>query len=191
MKITLPALLGACLLAAPVMAQRAAPGPASVARGVTASAIVENVDLTERQVLLRGTNGDLRTIRVGPEVRNLAQMRVGDTVTLAFGEALVLAVADARDGQAPLAALATGARAQAGARPGAGATQLVQARVRVDAVDRATGSVTFTGPLGVQRTARPRNPQLLTFVRALRPGQMVDVAYAEAVELRVAPSPRR
>ena len=56
-----------------------APGTASVSRVVTASATVTAIDLTTREVTLRRDNGSTFTLVAGPEVRNLPQIRVGDT----------------------------------------------------------------------------------------------------------------
>jgi len=76
---------GALGLAGPAFAQRRGnPEPAAVGAAETHTAIVETVDQTARQVLLRGDEGSLHTVPLGPEVRNLAQLRSGDTVTVEF-----------------------------------------------------------------------------------------------------------
>jgi hypothetical protein len=76
---------GALGLAGPAFAQRRGnPEPAAVGVAETHTAIVETVDQTARQVLLRGDEGSLHTVPLGPEVRNLAQLRSGDTVTVEF-----------------------------------------------------------------------------------------------------------
>ena len=75
--ITIPALAqstGAAMV-------RTGPGTASAARVVTASATVTAIDMNTRQVTMRGAGGNTFTVVAGPEVRNLSQVRVGDTVT--------------------------------------------------------------------------------------------------------------
>ena len=51
---------------------------------VTVTAVVENVDQAKRQVTLRGPEGNLNTIHVGPEVKNPPQIHKGDEVNVAL-----------------------------------------------------------------------------------------------------------
>jgi hypothetical protein len=181
-------LAAGLLAAAPAFAQ--APEGASVTRTQTATATVESIDRTTRQVVLRGEDGTIETIVAGPNVRNLAQVHAGDTVVLEFGEALIVALANPADGAGPAGAGAAEARTARGQRPGAAAAEGVRARVTINAVNRRTGAVTFTGPSGVQRTARPQQREMIDFARSLRPGQQVDIVYGRAVALRVEPMRR-
>ncbi|TCH95982.1 hypothetical protein EJV46_22150 [Roseococcus sp. SYP-B2431] len=181
-------LAAGLLAAAPAFAQ--APEGAVVSRTATASAVVESIDRSTRQLVLRGEDGTFETVVAGPNVRNLAQVHPGDTVVLEFGEALIVALANPADGAGPGGAGVAGARTAPGQRPGAGAAEGVRARVTVDAVNRRTGAVTFTGPAGVRRTARPRQPEMVEFARSLRPGQQVDIVYGRSVALRVEPMRR-
>jgi hypothetical protein len=183
--LSLATAAGALGLAGPAFAQRRGnPAPAAVGAVDTHTAIVETVDQTARQVLLRGEDGSLHTIPVGPEVRNLAQLRSGDTVTIEFREGLAVALANPADG-APAASVAGAARRRpTGARPGGGVARVVTLRVTVTAVDTAANTVTFTGPLGKSRTVAVQRPELQAFIRQLRPGQQVDIAYAESVVFR-------
>lgn len=185
-------LAAGLLAAAPAFAQRpeGAPQGASVVRTTTATAIVESIDHTTRQVVLRGQDGTLETVVAGPRVRNLAQVHAGDTVVLEFGEALAVALANPSDGAGPVGAGAAEARTAPGQLPGMGVAEGVRARVTIDAVNRRTGAVTFTGPSGIQRTARPQRPDLVAFARSLRPGQQVDIVYGRSVALRVEPMRR-
>lgn len=188
-------LAAGLLVAAPAFAQTppaagAAPPVATLARTVSATAIVESIDRTTRQIVLRGEDGNIETVVAGPRVRNLAQVHAGDTVVLEFGEALILALANPSDGADPVAAGVATARQAPGQRPGAAAAEGARARVTVNSVNRRTGAVTFTGPAGVQRTARPQQPEIVAFARTLRPGQQVDIAYGRSVALRVEPMRR-
>ncbi|MDB5376308.1 MAG: hypothetical protein JWR00_754 [Rubritepida sp.] len=181
-------LAAGLLAAAPAFAQ--APEGAAVTRTQTATATVESIDRTTRQVVLRGEDGTMETIVAGPNVRNLAQVHVGDTVVLEFGEALIVALANPADGAGPGGVGGAEARAPRGQRPGAAAAEGVRARVTINAVNQRTGAVTFTGPAGVQRTARPQQREMIDFARSLRPGQQVDIVYGRAVAVRVEPMRR-
>jgi len=48
------------------------------------------IDSTTRAVTLKGLQGHELTITVGPEVKNFAQMKVGDQVNAEYLEALTL-----------------------------------------------------------------------------------------------------
>jgi hypothetical protein len=183
--LTLATAAGALGLAGPAFAQRRGnPAPAAVGAVETHTAIVETVDQTARQVLLRGEAGSLHTVPVGPEMRNLAQLRSGDTVTIEFREGLAVALANAADGAPAATVAAAGARRPAGQRPGGGVARVVTMRVTVTAVDTRANTVTFTGPLGKSRTVAVERPEMQAFIRQLRAGQQVDIAYAESVVIR-------
>ena len=178
------AMLSAC--AAPAQPPPR-PEPTAVAREAQFVAVVESVDQSTREVVLRGPEGNLVTVTAGPEVRNLAQVRRGDRVHVTYGAALAVEMAPPGGGGPP-AEVATGmARAEPGARPAGAVGQRVRARVRIEQVDPATGRVAFVGPQGVRREVTPQNPAMADFARRLRPGDEVDMTYAEAVAVRVEP----
>lgn len=183
------ATLAAALLAtgadAPAHAQQ--PGVA-VTRAESLTATVESVNLGSREVVLRDASGQLLTVVAGPEARNLAQLRPGDRVAIEYQEALAVEMVRPDDPRPPVEALAGGGRAPEGARPGGSLGQVIRVRVRIDAVDAATGRVIFTGPAGDKRTVMAQDPRMSEFVRNLRPGEQVDIAYTEALAVRVEPA---
>jgi hypothetical protein len=190
----IPASLALALLAtaAPTaMAQTATTPPgAAVSRLTTLTATVETVDMTAREVLLRGEGGRLVTVVAGPEVRNLAQVRPGDRVTMDYREAIAVEIVRPGDTRPPVGGAAAAVRAKPGQRPAGMAGEAVRVRVRIDAVDPGAGVVTFTGPRGATRRVAVREPEMRDFVRGLRPGEEVDIVYAEALAVRVEPAAR-
>jgi hypothetical protein len=186
----LPAAL-ALLLAAPVLAQTATtpatPPAASAQRESEVTATVESVDVPNRQVLLRGTDGSLATVKVGPAVRNLAQVRPGDTVRVAYLESLV---AELSPPGAPLTASSDVAaiRAQPGQRPGAAAVERIRVRVRILDIDQGSGTVRFVGPNGQPRVAVVKEPAMLDLLRQMKPGDEVNLTYTEALAISVTPT---
>jgi hypothetical protein len=176
--VLLLAVLGAC--------QSPAPPPTHVSQTRQLVATVETVDMSTRQVLLRTPDGTRATVVAGPEVRNLPQLRAGDRVTVTYQEAV--AVQMAQPGAAPpnAAALVT-QRAALGQLPGGAVSGVVSARVTVNSVAPDGTSVTFTGPSGVVHTTEVWDPQMQSFVQRLRPGDQVDVGYANELAVRVEP----
>jgi hypothetical protein len=185
-------LWGAIWLAPGLAFAQAAPPPAVVAQTIERTAVIESVNVAERSLLLRGDSGAqtgvLATVRVGPQVRNLAQVRPGDRVVLTVTDSIAVSVARPADGEPATAEGETASRAPAGERPAASLNEGRRVRVRVDAVDAARNVVSFTEPDGVQRTVRVQNPRMQAFLRGLTPGEQVDVVYLESVSLRVLPA---
>ena len=163
------------------------PGVA-VTRTEALTGTVELVNLASREVVLRDAGGRAVTVVAGPEARNLEQLRPGDRVSIEYRAALAAEMVRPGDPRPPVEALAGGERAPAGERPGGALGQVVRVRVRIDAVDAEAGRVTFTGPAGGTRTVTAQDPKVREFVRNLRPGEQVDLAYSEALAVRVEPA---
>jgi hypothetical protein len=159
--------------------------PTVVERTSEAIAIVEAVDQRERSAVVRLPNGELTTIRPGPAMRNFAQLRPGSQVVLSYTEAV--AVALARPGAPPTAAVEGAARAPAGGQPGAAMAHADRMRVKIDAIDRRANRVTFTTPAGQQRVVTVQNPSMQRFLRTLNVGDEVDVTFAEVATITVRP----
>jgi hypothetical protein len=58
------------------------------------TARVEDIDYDSRLVTLRGPSGQIRKVRVGPEVKNLEAVKKGDQVLVRHTEAVAIAVTE-------------------------------------------------------------------------------------------------
>jgi hypothetical protein len=182
-----PAFLAALLLATPALAQPSEPAVRVATTRIEAR--VESVNQTTREVVLRGEGGRLFTFVAGPDVRNLAQVRAGDRVLVAYREAIALAMARPGAPADPQAAIVAG-RAAEGDRPGAAIAEAVRVRVRIIALDPTEGRVTYQGPAGL-RSVVLQDATLRAFAAGLAPGDEVDVTIAEAIAISVEPARRR
>lgn len=167
----------------------AAPPSAVVEDRVTVVATVESVDIGSRDVLLRGPGGALFTVKAGPEVRNLAQVRSGDRVYVTYQEALAVQLAPPGQTTPPADRETAIARSARGQRPAGAAFEVTRARVRIESVARATNTVTFVGPNNVINIVTVRSAEMIAFIRQLRPGDEVEMTYLEAVAVSVEPAP--
>ena len=183
----------AAALALPVMAQTGAavvekgPGVATAAQTVKLTAAIVAIDAATRSITLKGPQGKEVTVTAGPEVKNFAQMKVGDQVNVAYIEALTLELkkgggkAIARTEQAGMA----------GAKPGERPAGLVGRQVTIvaDVVDlnAAAQTVTLRGP---QRTVelKVRDPEQFKLVAK---GDQVEASYTEAVAIEVTPAAKK
>jgi hypothetical protein len=157
----------------------------------TVNAVVETVDPTSRELLLRGgggaQSGPLLSMIVSPRVQRLNQIHPGDRVTVQYYQALAAQAVTpfSRESQ-PFAGVSVDRRETAG-RPGGEVTRVRRGRITVTAVDPATNSISFTGPNNIPRTVVAKNPDVQAFIRRLRPGDQVDLVYEEALAVAVEP----
>jgi Cu/Ag efflux protein CusF len=153
---------------------------------IVATATVEKIDMATRTVTLKGEDGRLETIKVGPEARNLGQVKVGDKVTFKYYEAVALFVAptDPSAGQAQpsYAEVTSVERAPAGGKPGGVVTSMVEATAAIDALDRKKRTVTIRGPEGNVRTIKVGDQVALDNVKA---GDQVVLRFTEAMAISV------
>lgn len=182
-RLLLAAFAPLALGALPAAAQRSA--QPVVSETVRSTAIVESVDQRARMLMLRREDDSLVTMRIGPEVRNLAQVRPGDRVVVEHTEAIAARLA--RPGEPPVEAAEAFTRAPRGARPGAATADVLRMRVTIDQVFGNGDTVSFTEPNGAKRTIPVRNPAMQAFARSLRPGDQVDVTFLDVIAIRVEP----
>lgn len=161
-----------------------APGVAGTARTIKMTATITAIDPATRAVTLKGPRGNEITVTAGPEVKNFAQMKVGDRVNAEYVEALTLELK--KGGGMPVARTEeTGA---ATAKPGALPAGMVGQRVTivadVVAVNAKTQTVTLRGP---ERTVelKVRDPEQFKLVKQ---GDQVEATYTEALALHVEPA---
>ncbi|MGF1658947.1 MAG: hypothetical protein ACFCUS_05930 [Rubrimonas sp.] len=158
-------------------------GPTEAVRstGGEVRAVVQSVDMTNREVLLRFEDGAVESFTAGPEVRNLAQLEAGDTVVALVEEIVSLRLARPED--VPAAAVAA-ERAPAGERPGFAAISGISTVVTVVGYDAETHLATFTTPAGETLT-REVAPEMREFAAARQPGDRVFVEVFDLVAVGV------
>jgi Cu/Ag efflux protein CusF len=148
----------------------------------TVTATVVAVDQAKRTVTLRGPEGNVSTMKVGDEVKNLAQVRKGDQVSAAYYESLAVSVkkpGTAKPGVVQTDDIAT---APAGQKPGGAGASTVTIVAKVKKVDKATQSLTLQGGDGSTTTVKVEDPANLEKVKA---GDLLEITYTEAVAISV------
>lgn len=120
---------------------------------VTTTARVEAINAATREVTLRWEDGEVTTYVCGPEVRNFAQIRVGDTVHAMVADSVAVSVGPSQG--EPIAGTVTDvARTRLGEKPGMVATSTTVITARVLKVDSVFRTVTVRGPAGNERVIR-------------------------------------
>jgi hypothetical protein len=182
-------LVAAALAASPVFAQTGAvvtgkaPGKVAMAQTVKATVTITAIDAATRAVTLKGPKGNEMVVTAGPEVKNFAQLKVGDQVNVEYVESLALELK--KGGGAPVAA--TVKEGAAGAKPGERPAGIMGRQVTVVAdvidVNAETQMVTLKGP---QRTieVKARDPEQFKLIKK---GDQIQATYTEAMAIAVAP----
>ena len=138
------------------------PGSVEISETEEIGAIVTAVDQSQRLVTVRGPQGNEVTLAAGPDVRNLAQVRVGDTVRVIYEQTYIATLTDAEEVD-PFVPVTVGAAvAELGERPGAAVGAMATMTVRVESVGPNGRTVTFSEPDGPHGSSHAR------FTRCLR-----------------------
>jgi hypothetical protein len=149
------------------------------------TAQVGDVHMPSRTLTLKTNAGRLVPLKVGPEVRNLNQVKKGDTVELDYFEAIEFEVRAPTEEERQLAGIGidVAARAAKGERPAAlAAGERVDILV-IESIDRKKQLITLKGPQGFV-TVKAKYPQNLKVVKI---GDTVVVRTSELFAARVKP----
>lgn len=149
---------------------------------VSTTATVKALDLTTREVTLQHADGSTIQIQAGEQVRNLAQVKVGDTVRVTYYESLAYDVRKPGEGKTGVVVAEELARAKPGEKPAGGAARIITITATITAIDKAATTVTLKGPEGNSVTVKARDPKKLERVAV---GDLVDITYTEAFAILV------
>jgi len=153
---------------------------------VTVTATVTAINQNTRAVTLTGQNGQIYSFIADSAVKNLAQVKQGDNVTVTYVEALAYDVRKPGTAPAPTTTVA-GAAAPVGAMPAGAIAQQTTVTVTITAIDPKVPSVTFKGPQGNTQTVKVLHPERL---QAIKVGDLVDITYTQALAIKVTPAPK-
>jgi len=163
-------------------------GVVSGGRLVSVTANVRAIDLSSREVTLHGSGGRVETIRVGPDVKNLEKLEVGDRVNISYREGLVLRL------QAPGGEDVAPETQKKVERTGMGdvlaGKETVRARetLAIASIDAAARLVTLRGADGKTYVVKAGPDVALDRVKV---GDRFTATYSAAMAVSVQPVPRR
>ncbi len=164
------------------------PAPLVVGQLREVTGTVAAVDLPNRLVSLRNAAGEYVTVKARPDVRNLAQVRVGDRVSVGYFEGIAAEVKPVDKAVKKDDKSVTTARAPLGERPAGAVAQTLTATVKIEGVDTTRNTVTFRRQDGLLSTLAVQRPESREFIRQLKVGDEVEVTYTQAVAIAVNPA---
>jgi hypothetical protein len=164
-------------------AKKKAQKPGAVAvETITAAATVDAVDTAKRKVTLKFADGKTQTYKLGPEVRNFDQIKVGDQVKTTYAESIAVFVR--KSNEKPSAdEVQTIQLAPKGAKPGVLMTDTFEVTAAVEAIDYKKRTVTLKGPEGNLKTV-PVDKGVKNF-KNVKVGDEVVMKITEAMAIYV------
>lgn len=180
-------------LALPVAAQTGAvavgtaPGMAGAAKTVKFTATITALDAATRDVTLKGPKGNEVTLTAGPEVKNFANMKVGDLVNVEYVEALTLQLKKGGGLIVQRTEKAAAAGAKPGERPAGVGGREITIVADVVAVNTAAKTITLKGPQRTVELSIPDPEQL----KRIAKGDQVEATYTQAIAVAVVPAAKK
>ena len=174
--------------AVPEMKPTGVPGKAEATRVVKISAAVTAVDKVARTVTLKHQDGQTETLSVGPQVKRLDEVAVGDTLVVEYQEGLALEFQLPSEKPVAPEALAVSGRAPKQEAPGGLVATGVRATVVVTAIDLANRMVVLQGPKGQYHQVKAGATIKL---EGLKVGDKLIATYVQSVAIALEKAPAK
>jgi hypothetical protein len=162
-----------------------APTKVAIENEVTAVADVVAIDKPTRGLTLRREDGAMMTMRVPAEVRNYDQIAAGNQLRVRYRQQLRVERNTSAESASDARLAVAAARAPKGAMPAAAAGAELSVVVKIESIDLQRDIVTFSLASGELVSHRIATEQGRNFVRGLKVGDKVTLAYSEALALSV------
>ncbi|QWE15254.1 hypothetical protein [Polynucleobacter sp. AP-Sving-400A-A2] len=139
---------------------------------------VIKVDAATRTVTLKNQDGET-SIVAGPEVKNFAEIKVGDRFDVVYEMAVAIELVKVKNPGAPSEQVTTStATAPQGDKPGIITTNTITATANVEAIDVTKNVVSLRGLQGNVFKVKVQNPDLMKDIAV---NEQVRVVYTEAI----------
>jgi hypothetical protein len=168
-----------------------AAGMAGIATSDTISlrATVKAVNQKTRTVTLVGPQGNTLTLKVGDEVRNLAQVKPGNKVVVKYHASIAYVLAPSGTKLPDDSMTLAGARATPGEMPGGAVGTRVVVTARVVGVDPVAHTLQIINPTGgLIRTVNVVTPEGQQSMKMVNVGDTITAVITEAIAVSVEPA---
>ncbi|MBS1230490.1 MAG: hypothetical protein H6R17_3767 [Proteobacteria bacterium] len=156
-------------------------GAVRAAKTVVVQGAITAIDQESRHLTIKGGGGNELSLVAGPEVKNFAQLKVGDIVTLNAIRSLALELKKGGTAARERVESTETVQAKPGEKPMAGEATTVRAIADVTAVNQKTGMVTLRGP---ERTL-DLEVKDKAILKDIAVGDQVEATYVEAIAISV------
>lgn len=144
------------IAASSVYAQTPAKMMPLVAEVEVVTVFVMDVDLQNRTIELKDTNGNLSQMKVSKQVNDLDKVKKGDVFVVESAQAVAVGLVAAPKGQKPgvSSVRSVAISAKGSAKPFEEITDTVFATIKIDTIDSKKRVVTFTWPSGEKQRVK-------------------------------------
>ena len=170
-------------------ASQPAPTPdLSTRETITATATVQAIDLQTREATLKDQKGQVFTVKVSDEVRNLPQVRVGDRVVVTYQQELaVYLTGRAGTGISTRTDTLSAGRAQPGQLPAGVVRDTARITANIISVNKQKRQVLVRG---ATRTVLVKVPSDFDITR-FKVGEEVEAEFVQELAITVKPAPAK
>ena len=170
-------------------ASQPAPTPdLSTRETITATATVQAIDLQTREVTLKDQKGQVFTVKVSDEVRNLPQVRVGDRVVVTYQQELaVYLTGKTGTGISRRTDTLSAGRAQPGQLPAGVVRDTARITANIISVNKQKRQVLVRG---ATRTVLVKVPSDFDITR-FKVGEEVEAEFVQELAITVKPAPAK
>jgi hypothetical protein len=161
----------------------AQPSVTLITEPVEAVVTVTKVDRKGRTVTIRGPAGNLQTLAVPTEAKNLDQVKPGDRFRMTYAEAAAVALTKGGKAQAGLEEMVS--LAPKGAKPGGYKVRTFNVSGTVEAIDYKRRQVSVRGPKG-KIMSLPVSGEVKN-LESVSVGELITVIYSEALAMEMVP----
>jgi hypothetical protein len=171
------------------VATQPAPAPDLSTRDtITATATVQAINLQTREVTLKDQEGQVFTVKVSDEVRNLPQVRVGNQVVVTYQQELaVYLTGKTGTGISRRTDTLSAGRAQPGQLPAGVVRDTVRITANIISVDKQKRQVLVRG---ATRTVLVKVPSDFDITR-FKVGEAVEAEFVQELAIAVEPAPAK
>jgi plasmid maintenance system killer protein len=167
-------------------AQVTSPGKATMSSDTKIQAKVLSIDAASRTLTLRGPKGNVFDAVAGDDVKNFAQIKVGDHVVVRLIQALAVAVKKTGSKTPSIEESVETLAAESGQQPMGAVGRRVVVLAKVTAVNQKAKTISLQGPKGNIVNLKVNNPEHFKVVKV---GHMVEAVYTEAIAVSVEAAP--
>ena len=163
------------------------PGAAYTSTLTKTRATVTAIDTAKREVTIQGDHGPL-TLQASPEVKNFNNLKVGDQVTISYYQGTMAQIVKGGKKVSDPAVSSFTTGTPAGMRPSGmvGASATVTAKIQD--VNLPTNTVAFTDSNGTTHIVQVKTPEMQSFIRDLKRGDIVQVTFTDSIAVSVIPA---
>jgi hypothetical protein len=190
------AIVGLLPQASAQSAQQAEPGSrmqeapttaAAMGEVKSATATVTAVDKEKRTVTLKNQQGKTMTVDVPEDVQAFDQVKKGDKIKMSYQESVALGVFAPGEAK-PEARETETSKRTTGASPGRMIEREQTIAAEIISVDPKKNILKVKDPQGKAKEIHVQDPDVREKLKTMKPGQVVEVRYKEAMAVTLEPS---